>query len=109
VRYILGLACEFSYNRPLNSEYTRFTSIIGLDDEVIGGAVTGSVVYRVILDNVEEFSPPPMSPGLVKFVDLDVTGKNTMKLVTEQSATQDYGHTDWGNAVLTKNLFIIKT
>ena len=89
---------EISYN--LGGQYAGFTTDIGIDDEM---ASLGSVVFQVFLDGTERYNSGTMTGATpTKTITLDVSGKNTLKLVVSDNGdgnSQD--HADWANARLT--------
>ncbi|HVT89459.1 MAG TPA: NPCBM/NEW2 domain-containing protein [Tepidisphaeraceae bacterium] len=88
---------EIVYN--LNKQYTTFQSDIGVDDEV---GNSGSVVFQVYLDNVKVFDSGKMTGSSAnQSINLNVSGKTTMKLVvTDSGDGNSYDHGDWANAAL---------
>jgi RHS repeat-associated protein len=89
---------------PLEAKYTRFTSMIGIDDEVIpAGASIGNTIFKVLLDDVEAYNSGPMTPGMIKIINISVAGKQTMKLIADPNGPADYDHANWANAMLTSN------
>jgi hypothetical protein len=79
---------------------TRFQASVGVDDEV---GPNGSVVPQVYLDGVKAYDSGLMlGNSLTAPLDLDVTGKNELRLaVTNGGDNVDYDHADWANARLT--------
>ena len=91
--------CELRYD--LDGNFTRFISNFGVDDEVDGSPA--SVSFQVWADGIQLFNSPVMfhnSPtGLV---DVDITGKNELKLiVTDGGDGINSDHADWANARIT--------
>jgi len=72
----------------------RFQATVGLDDRA---GPQGSVVFRVLVDNREEFASPPMSVrDAPRAIDIDVTGAKLVILATEfgpRGDVRDYA--DW--------------
>jgi len=72
----------------------RFQATVGLDDRA---GPPGSVVFRVLVDNREEFASPPMSVrDAPRAIDIDVTGAKVVILATEfgpRGDVRDYA--DW--------------
>ncbi|MDR2649096.1 MAG: NPCBM/NEW2 domain-containing protein [Clostridiales bacterium] len=89
---------------PLEGKYARFTSVIGIDDEVLpGGALIANVIFKVLLNNVEAYNSGSMRPGASKSININVAGQQSMKLVVEPNGINgnvDYAHADWANAML---------
>ena len=77
----LGVHAASEIDVPLGCQYKRFLADVGVDDEVIGG----SIVFRVLADGQEIYDSGPMTGDTTtKKVDVDVTGKNTLKLVVDE-------------------------
>ncbi|UQN08717.1 NPCBM/NEW2 domain-containing protein [Deinococcus sp. QL22] len=78
---------------------TRFTSQIGLDDEV---GSKGSVVFQVYLDGQQAYDSGTMTGASVtKTVSLDITGKQELRLVvTDAGDGIDYDHADWAKPLI---------
>lgn len=104
VTYLKGLgahaASEILYNIG-GLGYTRFTSDIGVDDEM---TVTASIVFQVWIDGVKAYDSGTMGPTTAtKAIDLDVTNKSQLKLViTDGGNGVGCDHGDWANAKLIK-------
>ena len=75
----------------------RFQAQVGVDDRA---GPLGNVIFRVLVDNVERFASPPLSPrDASKLIDLDLTGAKRLILVTEfgeRGGVRDFA--DWGEA-----------
>ncbi|MDR2648506.1 MAG: NPCBM/NEW2 domain-containing protein, partial [Clostridiales bacterium] len=99
----LGSHADSTITVPLGGKYTCFTSIIGIDDEILSGPhpTEGSAAFKVLLNNVEVYNSGEMTPGMVKSIKADVSGKQTMQLITDKNGYFMNDHTDWANAVLT--------
>ncbi|GIH05041.1 alpha-galactosidase [Rhizocola hellebori] len=84
----LGGACE------------RFTAIGGVDAEV--SSAQASVVLSVIADGVTLYTSPVLGAASTPVtIDLNVTGRTTLHLVTGDSGNGvDYDHADWADARL---------
>ncbi|MCP1306914.1 NPCBM/NEW2 domain-containing protein [Paenibacillus tyrfis] len=94
---------EIRYN--LNGEYTTFTATVGVDDEVATGS--GTVKFQVYLDNnttpAFENTAAMKSGDAPVNVNVNVTGKNTLRLVvTDNGDGIAYDHADWAEAKLIK-------
>jgi chitodextrinase len=101
VTYAKGLGAhansEIRYN--LGGSYSRFLSDIGVDDEE--GSL-GSIVFQVWVDGTKIYDSGVMTGATAtKTVDVDVSGKNELKLViTNAGDNINYDHGDWANARL---------
>jgi alpha-galactosidase len=84
----LGGACE------------RFTAIGGVDAEV--SSAQASVVLSVIADGVTLYTSPVLGASSTPVtIDLNVTGRTTLHLVTSDAGNGvDYDHADWADARL---------
>ena len=104
VRYTKGLGVsarsELRYN--LAGLYRNFLADIGMDEEV--GSL-GTVYFRVYLDGVEVyFSGAMTGRTYTKQINLDVTGKNELRLVVDPlgSSGNRWNKADWANARVTR-------
>ncbi len=83
----------------LESGVKRFQALVGVDDRA---GPLGSVVFRVVVDGKERFASPAMSVNdTPRPVDVDVTGAQTLVLITdfgERGEVRD--HADWAEARL---------
>jgi glucose/arabinose dehydrogenase len=95
----LGTHAGSDITYALGGNYTRFTSDIGLDDEV---GNNGSVVFQVWADGAQIYDSGVMAGNsATKTVDVDVTGKQNLRLVvTDGGNGNGYDHSDWANARL---------
>jgi alpha-galactosidase len=79
-----------------------------LDDPAIGGvdaevsSAEASVVLSVIADGVTLFTSPVLGTGSTPVtIDLNVTGRTTLHLVTGDAGNGlNYDHADWADARL---------
>ncbi|UQN10823.1 NPCBM/NEW2 domain-containing protein [Deinococcus sp. QL22] len=78
---------------------TRFTSQIGIDDEV---GSKGSVVFQVYLDGQKAYDSGTMTgASATKTIDLDITGKQELRLVvTDAGDNIHYDHADWAKPLV---------
>jgi lysophospholipase L1-like esterase len=95
----LGVHANSDVRYNLAGQYTTFLSDVGIDDEVGGG---GSVKFQVFLDGA---TTPAYDSGAIggnsatKQINLNVTGKTTLRLVVTDNADGNaYDHADWANA-----------
>jgi glucose/arabinose dehydrogenase len=91
---------EITY--ALNGQYKSFLADVGLDDSQYE---RGSVVFQVFVDGVKQFDS-----GLItgysptQKINLDVAGKQTLKLVATDGGDNNYNdHANWADARLTAN------
>ncbi|MEV5703738.1 NPCBM/NEW2 domain-containing protein [Actinoallomurus sp. NPDC052274] len=78
---------------------TRFTAAVGVDAETGG---RGSVTFSVVGDGVTLASTGTLTPGAATTIDVDVTGRSTLHLVTGDGGDGNtYDHADWAGATLT--------
>lgn len=96
----LGVHANSTITYNLAGKYSRFFSDVGLDDEV---GNNGSVEFEVWVDNAKVFDSGKMTGGTAtQAVDVDVTGKSTLRLVVTNAGDGiAYDHGDWANARLT--------
>jgi glucose/arabinose dehydrogenase len=102
VSYTKGLGVHASSDITYNlvgGNYTRFTSDIGVDDEV---GSNGSVVFQVWADGAQIYDSGIMTgSSATKTVDVDVTGKQNLRLLVLNGGDNDwFDHADWANAQL---------
>ncbi|WP_425291094.1 PA14 domain-containing protein [Spirosoma linguale] len=101
VTYAKGLGVHglATITYALNGQYSRFLTDIGLDDEV---STCGTVSFDVYLDDVLAYSSGVMGPTTAtKSIDLNVSGKQTLKLVaTNGGDDASCDHGDWAGARL---------
>ena len=101
----LGVHAFSALTYRLDGRYSRFQSLIGIDDEVRTLSARGAVVFRVLLDNKEAFKSPilrGMEPPH-RIQDLDVTGVKEMTLEVDFGDDSHAGdRADWAMAILVK-------
>ncbi|WP_288429368.1 NPCBM/NEW2 domain-containing protein [uncultured Spirosoma sp.] len=100
--YAKGLGChansEIVYN--LAGRYKTFLTDIGVDDEM-GDRDCGSVIFRVYADNALVYESTLMLPtSPTKSLNLDVRGKQTLRLVVASNGDACGDHGDWAGARL---------
>ncbi|AUD01461.1 PA14 domain-containing protein [Spirosoma pollinicola] len=98
----LGVHAPSQITYALNGQYTHFITDMGMDDE-IATAGCGTVTFEVYLDNVLAYSSGVMNPTTAtKSIDLNITGKQTLKLVvTNGGDNTNCDHADWAGARVT--------
>jgi glucose/arabinose dehydrogenase len=99
--YTKGIGAHASSEVTFNlaGQYSEFLSDVGVDDEV---GSNGSVVFQVWLDGVLAFNSGTMTgASSTQQIDLDVTGKTTLRLVvTDAGNGNAFDHADWAGARL---------
>ena len=95
----LGVHANSQLVYSLNGKYQWFMADVGVDDEV-GSA--GSVVFQVYADDQLLFDSGKMTGNsATQSVKVDVTGKNQLKLVVNDSGNGIFAdHADWAGAKL---------
>jgi hypothetical protein len=100
--YSKGFGCHSSseISIPLNKAYTRFTSDIGIDDEVSAGTVR----FQVLVDGVSKFISPVMNgKSTTQSINIVVTGATTLTLKVDNGGdNSNSDHADWADAKLLK-------
>jgi hypothetical protein len=95
----LGVHAPSEVRYVLNGAYSWFQAEIGVDDY---STVAGSVVFQAYLDGVKVYDSGTMNyTQFAKRVDLNVSGKNELKLVVTDAGdggTSD--HANWADAKL---------
>jgi hypothetical protein len=80
----LGMHANCFIEVPLNGNYTRFTSIVGIDDRVEGGSVSYEVYdendVALYIGQTIEGKGTSNTPSEYEEIDIDVTGVQTLKL-----------------------------
>jgi glucose/arabinose dehydrogenase len=95
----LGVHANSDVTYTLGRNYTRFTSEIGVDDEV---GNRGSVVFEVWADGVQLYTSGLMTgASATQSVSVDVSERQTLQLiVTGGGDNIHHDHANWGNAQL---------
>jgi chitodextrinase len=94
----LGVHSRSEVSYALGGAYTRFKADIGLADYI---TEFGSVVFEVFIDGTKAYESGLMTPGQVKAVDLEVTGKQQLRLVVTNADGRGRGdHANWADARL---------
>jgi chitodextrinase len=94
----LGVHSRSEISYALGGSYTRFKADIGLADYI---TEFGSVVFEVFIDGTKAYESGLMTPGQVKAVDLEVTGKQQLRLVVTNADGRGRGdHANWADARL---------
>lgn len=96
---------RFSLAGTNGAQCTRFTSYVGLDDEVKYSQVKnwrqqGSVVFQVFLDGVKVYEATDSQFDLLdaRLVDLNIANKKELRLVvTDAGDGISYDHADWAD------------
>ncbi len=83
---------------PLGGTCSRFTAVAGIDAEV-GTSSTG-VVFSVVADGVTLWTSPTVTAAAPAAVDVAVTGRTNLRLVTTGAGSIDHDHADWADARL---------
>jgi chitodextrinase/glucose/arabinose dehydrogenase len=97
----LGVHSRSEVSYALGGAYTRFKADIGLADYI---TEFGSVVFEVWLDGSKVYDSGLLLPRQVKAVDLEVTGKNTLRLVvTNGDGRGRNDHANWADARLERS------
>ncbi len=96
----LGTHADSALYVKLAGGSTRFTAMVGLDDEA---GRFGTVVFRILADGEEIFKTDTMKAGQpAREVDVDVTGVDTLILLVNGGEDGiNYDHADWANAAFT--------
>lgn len=91
-----GSEMRFSLEGYNGARCTRFTSDIGVDDEV---GSRGSVVFQVFLDGVLAYDSGTMTgASATRRIDLNLRGKRELRLVVRDAGDGiNYDHADWAN------------
>ncbi|MGP3983187.1 beta-galactosidase [Streptomyces sp. KR80] len=95
----LGVHADSRVRVYLGGACTRFTAVVGVDDEVGTG---GSVTFKVTADRRDlHTSPVRYGPDDGMPVDVDVTGTRWLDLTVDGGGDISTDHADWAAAKLT--------
>lgn len=96
----LGTHADSALYVKLAGGSTRFTAMVGLDDEA---GRSGTVQFRILADGEEIFKTGTMEAGQpARQVDVDVAGVDVLVLlVSGGSDGINYDHADWADAAFT--------
>ena len=85
-----------TYNNISLSNFQRFNSDIGVDDEVGTG---GSVIFSVLVDGKEVFNSGVMTGASpTQHVDVDLKGASTLTLNVSSNGDEGLDHASWAGA-----------
>ncbi|ACA40143.1 NPCBM/NEW2 domain-containing protein [Lysinibacillus sphaericus] len=98
----IGSHANSTIKYNLNGQYTKFTVDVGIDDQVTSGH--GSVNFVIIADGkIIYISPVKKSHEPAEHVEVNITGKSTLELVTFNANDNiDNDHANWADAKLFK-------
>jgi NPCBM/NEW2 domain len=92
----VGTHADSTMHLELDGRTTRFTALVGVDDEAANPA---SVRFRVIGDGAVLFDSGVMRPTERLKIDIDTTGVRQMTLHVDDAGDGDsWDHADWANA-----------
>ncbi|NLZ07329.1 MAG: alpha-galactosidase [Phycisphaerae bacterium] len=96
----LGTHADSALYVKLAGGSTRFTAMVGLDDEA---GRFGTVTFRILGDGKEILKTDTMKAGQpAQEVDIDVTGMDTLILLVGRGKDGiNFDHADWANAAFT--------
>ncbi|MET7420936.1 NPCBM/NEW2 domain-containing protein [Dactylosporangium sp. NPDC005555] len=94
----VGVHAAADITVPIGGACSRFTAVAGLDAEV-GTSSTG-VVFSVVADGVTLWTSPTVTAAAPVAVDVAVSGRTNLRLVTAGAGSIDYDHADWADARL---------
>ncbi|MGV9271254.1 glycoside hydrolase family 97 catalytic domain-containing protein [Kitasatospora sp. NPDC003701] len=99
----LGMHANGSVTVHLGGAYRRFTTLVGVDDEVAAGG-RGSVVFEVVADGrVVATTPVMTAQSPARSIDVDTSGVTDLVLrVTDAGDGRSYDHADWADARVIK-------
>lgn len=97
----LGLHANSEAVYNLDAGYSRFQSIIGIDDETNGDGDAIFRIYATIEGQSEQLIyEQQVTGGMAIPVDVSVSRVKTLRLVTDSNGTNGSDHTDWADAKL---------
>ncbi len=93
----LGAHAPSDLNYVLDGQWSAFSALVGLDDEVDGAKA--EVVFQVWLDGQKAWDSGVMRKGSgTKAVAVPLAGRKELRLVVDTSGPGDWDHADWVNA-----------
>lgn len=97
----IGVHANSEIVYKLNSNFGRFISDIGIDDEANTIGSVASVIYKVYKDNVLSYTSPLITKdSTTRRLNIPTLGVTELKLVVEQGENNYYDHADWAGARL---------
>lgn len=97
----LGVHAGSELRYLLGGQYTRFIADVGMDDEA---GTNGNVIFQVWADGVKLFDSSVMTGNTAtKHVDVDVSGRNELRLLVLANGSNVWDHADWADARVIKN------
>jgi alpha-galactosidase len=97
----LGVHAVSTIDYHIGKNFSRFTAVVGIDDEVIGKTGTPtSIIFQVWGDGTKLWESPAMTAGDPAIpVDVDINGVKLLKLVATNGVDGiNNDHGDWANA-----------
>lgn len=93
----LGVHSASEVVYALDGQWTGFSALAGVDDEVDGAKA--EVVFQVWLDGQRVWDSGAMRKGMgTKAVAVPLAGRKELRLVVDPSGPGDWDHADWVNA-----------
>ena len=90
-----GVHANASLSFPLK-DCTTFSAQVGVDDEVAG---QGSVIFQVYGDSTKLYDSGAVTgTDAAKAVNVNLTGKTTLRLVVDSNGALSSDHADWADA-----------
>jgi alpha-galactosidase len=95
----LGVLGNTTVNYYLAGLASRFRADLDIDDSA--GGFGGAIIFQVLADGVKLYDSGPLTTNSpVQSVDLDLTGRNVLTLVTIAQVTQNGAFADWAGALI---------
>lgn len=92
----LGTNAPSEITYYLGGNCSRFTSDVGVDDEV---GDRGSVTFQVFADGQKAYDSGVLTGSdPAKTVDVSIAGAKELKLVVTENGSPNYDHADWADA-----------
>ena len=98
----LGVHASSLTTVQLDSKTTRFSALVGVDDEVLSNAAQTSLVeFLIVGDGKSLWRSGPMKAGdAPKPVSVALGGVRTLQLIVGTQGSDAYDHADWAQASL---------
>jgi len=95
----LGVHATSELVYALDGQWTGFTALAGVDDEVENGK--GAMTFQVWLDGQKVWDSGVLREGSgAKPVAVPLAGRKELRLVVDSGGADDWDHADWANAQL---------
>jgi hypothetical protein len=88
----LGTHANSQIRYDLKGEFSALRTAIALDDEEPN---SDGIQFRIMGDGKELYKSPTMKAGHLEWVEVPLTGVNTLELLVDSLGNKNYDHADW--------------